>query len=212
MYGHAGDGNIHTRPILSTKDPDDLRTMKSIMDEAMQVVIDLKATPSGEHGDGIVRSPYVRMVYGDEVYGVFKEIKDRLRPHRHHEPRQEDRERGGHRRPGHQPALRPVTTTRTSSPRCSIFPTASTSARSRSATAAPSARAWWPRRCAPPTKPPCGSTPRRAPKPTSCGTSSRGSSTHRPPTWRTQPRRSTTTASNAACARWSVRRTSTSPS
>jgi FAD/FMN-containing dehydrogenase/Fe-S oxidoreductase len=80
MYGHAGDGNIHTRPILSTKDPDDLRTMKSIMDEAMQVVIDLKATPSGEHGDGIVRSPYVRMVYGDEVYGVFKEIKAAFDP------------------------------------------------------------------------------------------------------------------------------------
>lgn len=80
MYGHAGDGNIHTRPILSTKDPNDLRTMKSIMDEAMQVVIDLKATPSGEHGDGIVRSPYVRMVYGDEVYGIFKEIKTAFDP------------------------------------------------------------------------------------------------------------------------------------
>lgn len=80
MYGHAGDGNIHTRPILSTKDPADLRTMKAIMDEAMQVVLDLKATPSGEHGDGLIRSPYVRMVYGDEVYGIFKEIKAAFDP------------------------------------------------------------------------------------------------------------------------------------
>src|SRR5450756_1170576 len=80
MYGHAGDGNIHTRPILSTKDPADLRTMKAIMEEAMQVVIDLKATPSGEHGDGLIRSPYVRMVYGDEVYGIFKEIKSAFDP------------------------------------------------------------------------------------------------------------------------------------
>jgi len=80
MYGHAGDGNIHTRPILSTKDPADLRTMKTIMDEAMQVVVELKATPSGEHGDGLIRSPYVRMVYGEEVYGIFKEIKNAFDP------------------------------------------------------------------------------------------------------------------------------------
>ena len=43
-------------------------------------MLGLKGTPSGEHGDGIVRSPYVRQVYGDEVYGVFGEIKDAFDP------------------------------------------------------------------------------------------------------------------------------------
>ncbi len=80
MYGHAGDGNIHTRPILSTKDPRDLRLMSTIMEEAMQVVMELKGTPSGEHGDGLVRSPYVRRLYGDEVYGVFQQIKEAFDP------------------------------------------------------------------------------------------------------------------------------------
>ena len=161
--------------------------MQTIMDEAMEVVLDLKGTPSGEHGDGIVRSPYVAQVYGDEVYGIFEEIKDAFDPSRHHEPGQEDRERS-RQAGGLATDLRygPVLLDRTSSPRCSTSPTASTRSRSRSATAAPSARAWWRRPCAPRTKPPCGSTPRRAPRPTCCGTSSRASSTPRPPTWRTR--------------------------
>jgi FAD/FMN-containing dehydrogenase/Fe-S oxidoreductase len=80
MYGHAGDGNIHTRPILDMRAPGDLRLMQEIMEEVMDLILDLKATPSGEHGDGLVRSPYVRRVYGDEVYGVFEQIKEAFDP------------------------------------------------------------------------------------------------------------------------------------
>ena len=65
MYGHAGDGNIHTRPILDLKSAADLELMQTILDETVELVLGLKGTPSGEHGDGIVRSPYVRQVYGD---------------------------------------------------------------------------------------------------------------------------------------------------
>ena len=54
--------------------------MQTILDEVVELVLGLKGTPSGEHGDGIVRSPYVRQVYGDEVYGVFSEIKDAFDP------------------------------------------------------------------------------------------------------------------------------------
>jgi FAD/FMN-containing dehydrogenase/Fe-S oxidoreductase len=80
MYGHAGDGNIHTRPILDMRSPGDLKLMQEIMEEVMDLILDLKATPSGEHGDGLVRSPYVRRVYGDEVYGVFEQIKEAFDP------------------------------------------------------------------------------------------------------------------------------------
>ncbi len=80
IYGHAGDGNIHTRPLMNVKDRRDLATMHAIMEEVMDVVHDLKGTPSGEHGDGLVRSGYVRRFYGDEVYGVFQTIKQAFDP------------------------------------------------------------------------------------------------------------------------------------
>ena len=38
MYGHVGDGNIHTRPLLDPKDPADLRTMQRLYDEVSAYV------------------------------------------------------------------------------------------------------------------------------------------------------------------------------
>jgi Fe-S oxidoreductase len=80
MYGHAGDGNIHTRPILNLKDSKDLATMQSIMDEVMDFVSSIKGTPSGEHGDGLSRSPYISRFYGEEVYDIFKQVKAAFDP------------------------------------------------------------------------------------------------------------------------------------
>jgi len=30
---------------------------------------------SGEHNDGIIRTPYLKKMYGEEVYNIFVEIK-----------------------------------------------------------------------------------------------------------------------------------------
>ena len=75
VYGHAGDGHVHTRPLLDPKDADDLRKMDLIAGEVFGLVMKYKGSISGEHGDGMVRAPYVKRLYGDEVYRLFKEIK-----------------------------------------------------------------------------------------------------------------------------------------
>ncbi len=80
MYGHAGDGNVHTRPLLDLKDAKDLAKMQRLLEEVVEMVLELRGTPSGEHGDGLVRTPLIPLVYGEEVYGVFQEVKDALDP------------------------------------------------------------------------------------------------------------------------------------
>ncbi|NLT36021.1 MAG: FAD-binding protein [Gaiellales bacterium] len=80
MYGHAGDGNIHTRPVLNLKEAEDLDLMQSMLDDVIDMVLEIKGTPSGEHGDGIVRSKFVRRVYGDQVYSIFTAIKHAFDP------------------------------------------------------------------------------------------------------------------------------------
>ena len=30
---------------------------------------------SAEHNDGLIRSPYLRQMYGEEIYRIFEEIK-----------------------------------------------------------------------------------------------------------------------------------------
>ncbi len=80
MVGHVGDGNIHTRPVLDPKDPGDCRTMQRIYDEVSAYVLGVGGTMSGEHGDGLVHTPRLREMYGDEIYALFARIKKAFDP------------------------------------------------------------------------------------------------------------------------------------
>jgi FAD/FMN-containing dehydrogenase/Fe-S oxidoreductase len=79
VYGHAGDGQLHTRPLLNLKEKTDIKKMKKIADEVYSFVIENKGSITGEHGDGIVRSEYLAEMY-DEVYDLFKVVKKLFDP------------------------------------------------------------------------------------------------------------------------------------
>ncbi|MFQ6134787.1 MAG: FAD-binding oxidoreductase, partial [Nitrososphaerales archaeon] len=51
IYGHAGDGQLHTRPLLDLKDKTDIDTMTKIADEVFSLVIEYRGSITGEHGD-----------------------------------------------------------------------------------------------------------------------------------------------------------------
>lgn len=72
IYGHAGNGNLHIRPVLKKKDK---RLIKKIAKEFFAVVILMGGSITGEHGDGLSRSEFVKLQYGDEIYSLFKKIK-----------------------------------------------------------------------------------------------------------------------------------------
>ncbi len=74
IFGHAGDCNLHCNPMLNQKDPRDLAVMESLAEEFTDLVIDLGGSLSGEHGDGRLRTPYLRRAYGPLV-DAFEETK-----------------------------------------------------------------------------------------------------------------------------------------
>jgi FAD/FMN-containing dehydrogenase/Fe-S oxidoreductase len=75
LYAHASVGLIHVRPILDLRQPADIERMKSIADEAFELVKDYGGSWSGEHGDGLVRSPFLERFYGPRLYQAFREVK-----------------------------------------------------------------------------------------------------------------------------------------
>ncbi|MDX9897137.1 MAG: anaerobic glycerol-3-phosphate dehydrogenase subunit C [Desulfofustis sp.] len=79
IYGHAGDGNLHTMAILDTRQPEDVRTMLALSDAVCDLVLSLKGTVSGEHADGRLRSYYVKRQY-PHLYEAMKEIKAAFDP------------------------------------------------------------------------------------------------------------------------------------
>jgi FAD/FMN-containing dehydrogenase/Fe-S oxidoreductase len=74
IFGHIAKGLLHTRPLLNLKDPGDVRLLKILADEVFELVHSLGGAVSGEHGDGRVRSAYIKKQYPD-IYDLFLETK-----------------------------------------------------------------------------------------------------------------------------------------
>ncbi|MFQ5705122.1 MAG: FAD-binding and (Fe-S)-binding domain-containing protein [Gemmatimonadales bacterium] len=79
-YAHASVGCLHVRPALNLKDPDDIAVMRAIAEEVHDIVREFKGSHSGEHGDGIVRSEFLRPMLGDRLVAAFEEIKRAFDP------------------------------------------------------------------------------------------------------------------------------------
>jgi len=78
IYGHAGQGNLHMRPLIG-KDHwrQDLR---KLTEKCFQIVSSYGGTLTGEHGVGRNRAMFIRREWGDACYGLFEAIKERFDP------------------------------------------------------------------------------------------------------------------------------------
>jgi FAD/FMN-containing dehydrogenase/Fe-S oxidoreductase len=79
LYGHIAKGLMHTRPLLDLKDPRDIALLRPIADAFYELVDRLGGTVSGEHGDGRLRSAYVKRKYAG-IYDLFVRTKQLLDP------------------------------------------------------------------------------------------------------------------------------------
>ncbi|MGS2739349.1 FAD-binding and (Fe-S)-binding domain-containing protein [Sinomicrobium sp. M5D2P17] len=74
-YAHAGAGELHLRPILNLKASEDVVMFRRITTDVAQLVKKYNGSLSGEHGDGIVRSEFMKLMLGEENYQLLTEIK-----------------------------------------------------------------------------------------------------------------------------------------
>lgn len=74
-YAHAGDGELHLRPVLNLKKAKDIQLFHDITEETAKLVKKYRGSFSGEHGDGRVRAEFIPLMVGKENYELFKEIK-----------------------------------------------------------------------------------------------------------------------------------------
>lgn len=79
IYGHAGDGNLHLMVFLDLTREDEVEKMISLAEACYDLVLTLKGTISGEHGDGRLRTFYLKKQY-PTLYPAMVEIKDLFDP------------------------------------------------------------------------------------------------------------------------------------
>ncbi len=87
IYGHLGNGNLHTRPLITdSSSSDDLlnltqtKMLHDITNSIFKKVKEYRGTITAEHGDGISRTPYIKNVYNSFILSYFKYIKKSFDP------------------------------------------------------------------------------------------------------------------------------------
>jgi len=80
MYGHVGDGNMHTRPLVDTSSGKEVELIERIAGRIFEHVIKSGGTITGEHGDGLARVGYIEMMYGKNLTGLFSKVKKLFDP------------------------------------------------------------------------------------------------------------------------------------
>jgi FAD/FMN-containing dehydrogenase/Fe-S oxidoreductase len=74
LYGHAGAGQLHMRPILDMRNAADRAKLEGLACEVYEAAWSVGGTISGEHGCGLARTQFLRRQYGP-LAQVFGDIK-----------------------------------------------------------------------------------------------------------------------------------------
>ncbi|APZ95325.1 anaerobic glycerol-3-phosphate dehydrogenase subunit C [Fuerstiella marisgermanici] len=79
LYAHAASGQLHLRPMLPRPRPGHAEQLESIARDLYRHVKTVGGTISGEHGDGLSRTAFIRSMYGP-LYRTFQQVKDIFDP------------------------------------------------------------------------------------------------------------------------------------
>jgi FAD/FMN-containing dehydrogenase/Fe-S oxidoreductase len=88
LYGHFGQGCIHTRIDFELKTAEGVKHFRSFLGEAADLVVSHGGSISGEHGDGQSKAALLPKMFGPELvraFGEFKAIWDpdnKMNPHK----------------------------------------------------------------------------------------------------------------------------------
>ena len=80
IAGHAGNGNFHIIPLMDMKNEKNKKVIEEVSEKVYSLVASYGGSITGEHNDGIVRTPYLNKMYSDETLELFKQTKQIFDP------------------------------------------------------------------------------------------------------------------------------------
>jgi len=75
VAGHIGNGNFHIIPLMDLTKEGNRQVILDLAPRVYELVIAQGGTTTGEHNDGIIRTPYLPMLFGDEMVALFEKTK-----------------------------------------------------------------------------------------------------------------------------------------
>lgn len=80
VAGHLGDGNLHVIPLMDFNDPKTKEVILEVSPLVYEMVKKYDGTITAEHNDGIIRTPYLPIMFGEKMVQVFADIKEAFDP------------------------------------------------------------------------------------------------------------------------------------
>ncbi len=80
VWGHAGNGHLHIQPFMDLSNIRDKHKVYALANDFYRMVLKLGGSISGEHNDGIMRGPYLKAMFGPDIYKMFVEVKKAFDP------------------------------------------------------------------------------------------------------------------------------------
>lgn len=75
VHGHGGNGHLHFYPLLDFTKEETAQKVLTMADEFFAVAIQHDGGICGEHNDGIIRTPYLNLMYKESIIGYFREME-----------------------------------------------------------------------------------------------------------------------------------------
>ena len=80
IAGHVGDGNLHVIPLMTLKEEENVETIKELSEKVYALVSKYKGSITGEHNDGLIRTPFLHYMFTDKILELFKDVKNIFDP------------------------------------------------------------------------------------------------------------------------------------
>ncbi len=75
VAGHVGDGNFHIIPLAKVNDTRAQKIITELSEKVYSLVLEYGGTIDGEHNDGIIRTPFLKKMYGNKIVSLFEQTK-----------------------------------------------------------------------------------------------------------------------------------------
>ncbi len=87
IAGHVGDGNFHIIPLVDISDVKIRKAIPILAQQVYELIHTYHGSITGEHNDGLIRTPYLKVMYEEKIIKLFEETKNIFDPQNIFNPR-----------------------------------------------------------------------------------------------------------------------------
>lgn len=80
IAGHIGDGNFHIFPLMDLSTAEARQAILDLQPKVYELVAKYHGSITGEHNDGIIRTPYLTSMFTPKMLDIFAQVKNIFDP------------------------------------------------------------------------------------------------------------------------------------